>query len=93
VPEKAPDIAQLVGLVPVDRVVVFAKGFLETIGPDTIQLAEPFTDQAVKVGVGAFLRATLDNHVAQLNLFVSYNTAGHRGRLQKRYAPRDLPGY
>jgi hypothetical protein len=52
----------------VDGVVVFCKGFLEAVGPNAIQLAEALADEAVEIRVGSFLRATLNNHVAQLDL-------------------------
>jgi hypothetical protein len=41
---------------------------LEAVGPNTVKLAEPLADQAVEVRVRPLLRATLDNHVAQLDL-------------------------
>lgn len=68
VAEETPDVAEFVSLVSVDRVIVFLKCVLEVVGPDSIELAEAFPNQAVEVGVGAFLRATFDNHVAKLDL-------------------------
>lgn len=61
-------IAQLVGFVSVDRLVVFHKRFLETVGPHTVEFTESFADKTVEIRICAFLGTTLDNHVAQLDL-------------------------
>lgn len=55
VTEKSTDVAELVGLVAVDGLVVVAESFLEGFGPDAVELAEALTDEAVEGGVGAFL--------------------------------------
>lgn len=66
--KETTDISEFVGLVSMDSFVVFPERLLEAVGPDSVQLAESFSDKTVKVGIGAFLRATFDNHVAQLDL-------------------------
>jgi len=66
--EEPTDIPELVGLVSMYGVVVFLESFLKVVGPDSVELAKPLANQTVEVGIGSFLRATLDDHIAQLNL-------------------------
>lgn len=47
--EEAPNIAQLVGLVAMDRIVIFSERLLILFRPNTIQLAETFADKTIKV--------------------------------------------
>lgn len=55
VAEEPTDITELVGFVSMDGLVVLCESFLEGFCPDPVELAEAFTDETVKVGVGAFL--------------------------------------
>jgi hypothetical protein len=41
---------------------------LEIVGPDSIQFAESFTDQAEELGVRSLLRTTFDYHVTEFRL-------------------------
>lgn len=68
VSEEGGDVAQPVGLVAVDRVVVFGKGGLEQVRPETVDLGKSLSDQTVELRVCPFLRATLDDHRRQLRL-------------------------
>lgn len=65
VSEETSDVTQTVCLVAVNRVVVFGKCSLEQVRPQAIDLCEPLSNQAVELGVGSFLGATLDNHRRQ----------------------------
>ena len=51
VAEESPDVAKFIGLVSVDRVIVFLESVLEIVGPDSVELAKALPNQAVKVGV------------------------------------------
>jgi hypothetical protein len=68
VAKEARNVAQPVRLVAVDRRVVVDEALLVRVGPDLVDLAEPFAHQAVELAKGPLLRATLDDHVAQLGL-------------------------
>lgn len=46
-------------------VVIVHETLLEVLGPESIELAEPFRNKPVKSIVGPLLRTTLNNHVAQ----------------------------
>lgn len=48
--------------------VVVCEGLFEAFVPNAVQLAESFADEAIEAGVRALLRATLNNHIAELNL-------------------------
>ena len=67
-PEEACDVSEAIGLISVNCSVIVAERLLEAIVPDTIEFAEPFTDETIESRVGALLRATLDDHVAKLDL-------------------------
>lgn len=56
-----------------DGVVVVAETLLKGLRPLAMQLAEALAHVAVKLAVGSLLRATLDDHVAELDVL----TFGH----------------
>lgn len=62
------NVTESVGFVSVDRIVVCAEGFFEEFGPETVELCETLTDQAVEFAVCALLGAALDDHGAELQL-------------------------
>ena len=68
VPEEAGDVAQPVGLVAVDRVVVIGKRLLKQLCPQPIQLRKALASQAIELGISALLRAALDDHGRKLRL-------------------------
>ena len=68
VTEEATDVSKSVGLVSMDGVVVVGEGLFEGVAPDSIDLAESFSDETVEGGVRPFLGATLDDHVTELDL-------------------------
>jgi len=63
------DDAKSVGLVSMNRVVVFGEHFLEKRAPQAIELAEAFANQAEKFVVRPFLGATLNDHGRQFLFF------------------------
>lgn len=66
--KEPSDVAELVGLVSMDRVVVLLESVLEVVGPDSVEFTKPLSDETKELRVGSFLRTTFDNHVAQLAL-------------------------
>jgi len=68
VSKEPGDVAKPVGLVAMDRLVVRRVGLFEVFAPHPVELAEAFADEAIEVGVGPFLRATFNDHVAEFNL-------------------------
>lgn len=58
------------------RVVIFLERLLELLGPDSVEFAEPFTNEAVELRVRSFLRTTLDDHVAHFDLGISISRRG-----------------
>lgn len=72
-PEESCNVPQSIRLVPVDRIVIVPETLLEGLRPLAVKLAEPLTHVAVELAVGAFLRTTLDDHVAQLNILTFGN--------------------
>lgn len=60
--EKASDVSESVRFISVDRIVVFCEGLLEEVGPESVDLSKPLTDETVELRVGLFLRATLNDH-------------------------------
>lgn len=70
VAKEAGNVAQLVGLVAMDGVVVLGKGLLEHGGPATIQLGKALTDETKELGVCLLLRTALDDHGWQFCLTV-----------------------
>lgn len=60
--EEASDVAQAVGLVAVDRVIVFSEGLLEQICPEAVEFGEAFADEAEEFRVCLLLRTTFDQH-------------------------------
>lgn len=71
VAEEPRDVAQSIGLIPMDCVVVFGKSSLEQVGPQTVDLREPFANEPIELRVRSLLRATLDNHGRQFVLETS----------------------
>jgi hypothetical protein len=67
-PEESRNIAQAIRFIPMYGGVVIPKGMLKAFSPNAVELAEALADQTVKSGVGAFLRATLYDHVRHFNL-------------------------
>ena len=55
VAEKTGDVAQAIRLVSMDGGVVITERCLEAIRPDTIELAEPLSNETVESRVGTFL--------------------------------------
>jgi hypothetical protein len=49
--KESTDISELVGLVSMDRVVVFLECFLEVFRPDSIEFTESFSDETVELRV------------------------------------------
>jgi hypothetical protein len=72
--EETRDIAQAIGFIPVNRIVVFRERRLKKVRPETIDLCEPFPNQTVELGVCPLLRATLNDHRRKLML----QTSGQR---------------
>lgn len=68
VAKEPGNVAQPVGFVAVNGIIVFRKGLLEQVGPETVELRKPLSDQAIELGIRPFLRATFDNHGRQLRL-------------------------
>lgn len=70
--EKPSYIPKSVGLVSMNGGVVKPEGALETIVPDSVELAESFADETIKGGVRSLLRAALYDHFAELYLFAFF---------------------
>ena len=68
VAKETGNIAQSVRFVAMYCLVVGSKSRLEQVAPETVDLGEPLPDQAVELGVGAFLRTALNNHGRQFRL-------------------------
>jgi len=51
VTKESTNISELVGLVSMDRVVVFLECFLEVFSPDSIEFTESFSDETVELRV------------------------------------------
>lgn len=68
VAKKPGNVSQSICLVAMDGIVVVTKTLRKCIGPFPMQLAEAFAHVAVEFAVGTLLRATFDNHVAELNV-------------------------
>ena len=68
VTEEPRDIPETICLVAMDGLVVLAECLLKAVKPDAVQPAEAFANEAVERRVRTLLRATLDNHVTELNL-------------------------
>lgn len=66
--EESSNVPQFVSFVSVDGIIVFGERLLEVVTPNSADFAEPFTDEAVELGVRALLRATFDYHVAKFDL-------------------------
>lgn len=62
VSEQHGNVAQLVVLVSVNRVVVLGKSLLKQVAPQPVDLCEALANQTEELGVRLFLRATLDDH-------------------------------
>jgi hypothetical protein len=63
------DVAQAVGFVAVDGFKGFVEGLGEVVHPHAAHFAEAFRHQAVKLEIGAFLRATFNDHIAKFDLY------------------------
>lgn len=72
------NVAQTVGFVAMNRVVVFGKRRLKQVTPEPIDLGKPLANQAVKLGVCSLLGAAFDNHGWKLWL-----QAGRQGNLHQ----------
>ena len=68
VAEEAGDIAQLVGLVAMDGVVVLGEGLLIQLHPHAVQARKLLAQQAHELGINLLLRTRLDDHGYQLGL-------------------------
>lgn len=68
VAKEPSNVSESIGLITMNGVVVVAKALFEVFGPFPMQFAEAFSHVAVEFAVGAFLGATLDDHVAQLDI-------------------------
>lgn len=55
VPEETRDVSQAVGFVAMYCVIVLAEAFLESVSPNTVELAELFPYEAVVLAIGTFL--------------------------------------
>jgi len=68
VPEETGDVAQAIGLIPMNGCVVIRERLLESICPDTVEFAEALADKTIEGGVRTLLGATFDNHVDEFDL-------------------------
>lgn len=66
--EKAGNVSEAVGFVSVNGGVVHSECTFETFIPDSIEFAEPFTNETIEGRVRTFLRTTLDDHLGQFDL-------------------------
>ena len=66
--KETTDIAEFVGLISMDGVVVCSECFLEVVRPYPIQFTESLADETVEVVVRPLLRTTFDNHFAHFDL-------------------------
>ena len=66
--KESSDISKFVGFIPVNRVEVSCKSFLEAICPYSVQFTKSFANKTVKVVVRPFLGTTLDYHIAHFDL-------------------------
>lgn len=60
--KKPGDVSDLVGLVSVDRAVVFDKGLLKKLGPHPVQSGKAFGEKAVEFEIRLLGGTCLDNH-------------------------------
>jgi hypothetical protein len=60
--EELSDVAEFVGFITMNSIVVFGKSGLEQVGPKTVDLGKSFSDQTVELGVCSFLGTTFDDH-------------------------------
>lgn len=81
--EETRNIPQPVRLVSVDCLVVLAERLFEAVEPDAVDSAETLSNQTIEGRVRAFLRATLDDHLAELNLYV--DSSQHQRILMKEH--------
>ena len=89
-PEEPRDIPKTICFVPVDGLVVLAERLLEAIEPNAIQSAEALSDEPVECRVRPLLRATLDDHLAELNLWETVSLDRHIQTLDAENLPPDL---
>ena len=69
--EEPGNVTKTIGLVAMDRLVVFGKRAFKQISPETIELGETFANEAVEFGVCSLLRTTFDDHGRQFR-FLSW---------------------
>jgi hypothetical protein len=77
VPEEARNVSQLIGLVPVDFVVVLVECGGEEILPQTVDSREPLAKPSVEFEIRALLRTAFDDHVGKLVLEAAGNRHFH----------------
>lgn len=68
VAEEASNVAQSIGLVSMDGVVVSCEAARKRFRPLAMELAEALAHVAIELAVGSLLRTALDDHVAQLDI-------------------------
>lgn len=78
VSKEPRDVAQTVGFITVDRVIIFGERSLKQVRPEPVDLGESLTDQAVKFGVCSLLRTALDDHRWQLGLQTCWQVDLHQ---------------
>lgn len=75
--EEFGDVADLVGLEPVDDGVVFDEEVEEVFLVQVVDLAEALGEQAEELEVGAFLHAAVDDHAAELGFVAAADVELH----------------
>ena len=66
--KKSGDVSQTIGFISVDSRIILVEGFFKGVGPDPVEFTETFANKSIKRRVGAFLGATFNDHVDELNL-------------------------
>lgn len=68
VSKKFGNVADFVGFVAMNGIIILAEGVFEEVGPHAVDLGESLADEAVEFSIGALLRAALHHHGAEFGL-------------------------
>lgn len=62
VAEEAGNVAEAIGFVAMNSVIIVGEGILEKFFPEAVETTEAFRDEAKELAVGSFLAAHFNDH-------------------------------